>query len=119
MKIIVVDDSEIVREMARGTLEDAGFRVILLDSPFSLSKVLQTERPDLALVDVNMPALRGDKVVQITGRHNLFKCPIVLYSETPEAELRAITLQVGAAGCIHKNLTGAEFVAAVRSFLPK
>ena len=61
-KIIVVDDSEICRDTAQLMLEEAGFEVITLGSPLGFSKTLLAEKPHLALVDVSMPALKGNRI---------------------------------------------------------
>ena len=59
IKILLVDDSEFCRDMARLMLSPAGFTVLTIDSPLGFSKTLLQEKPDLALVDVTMPALNG------------------------------------------------------------
>lgn len=49
-------------------LEEAGYVVITVESPFGLSSALTREQPDVVLVDVTMPGLSGDKLVEITLR---------------------------------------------------
>lgn len=59
-KVLIVDDSQLVLGMTKTVLERAGVSVVALDSPIGFTKVLSEERPDLALIDVGMPALSGD-----------------------------------------------------------
>jgi CheY-like chemotaxis protein len=101
--IVVVDDSEICLEVARLALERRGHQVLAFDSPFGLPKVLNEMRPDLVLLDVNMPALQGDKVAAIVLKSRRYRCPIVFLSDRPSAELAALTASCGATGHINKT----------------
>lgn len=102
-KILLVDDSEIVRETVRLTLGEQGYEVVTLDGPFGFSRALLDERPDLVLMDVSMPALRGDRLAEVAKRSALHTCPIVLFSTHPEEELKALAAECGAAGYIRKT----------------
>jgi CheY-like chemotaxis protein len=102
-KIMLVDDSEIVRDMVRLTLGEHGYEVVTLDGPFGFSRALLDERPDLVLMDVTMPALRGDRLAEVAQRSALHSCPIVLFSTHPDEELTALAAECGAAGYIRKT----------------
>jgi CheY-like chemotaxis protein len=111
-KILVVDDSTIALELARIRLEEAGFDVETLDSPFGFSAALRSQKPDLVLLDVSMPALQGDRLLQIAHRNvnpsqrgataSQGSCPVVLYSDRPEQELAALAHACGADGYVRK-----------------
>jgi len=103
-KILVVDDSPTVRAGATWVLQRAGYEVVVLDSPFAFSQVLNSEKPDLVLMDVSMPGLRGDKLVEIAQRYDAHRCPIVLFSSQPDEELSALVRTLGIAGFIPKDL---------------
>src|SRR5262245_37790361 len=116
-KILIVDDSEICREIVRFVLEGRGHRVIALESPFGLAARLNQERPDLVLVDVSMPALEGPKLVEIALSHDLHRCPIVLYSDRSTDELRELVRTSGAVGFIQKTADAEHLAREVESFL--
>jgi two-component system OmpR family response regulator len=116
-KILVVDDSEICREVARSALEAGGFVVTALESPIGLSLAVQRERPALVLIDVMMPALSGDKAVAVLRGRRLHKCAMVLYSDRPSAELNELAVAAGAAGYICKSADVGALVQSVRRFL--
>jgi CheY-like chemotaxis protein len=115
--ILVVDDSEICREAVRATLEERGYRVVTVDGPIGFCSILSRERPDLVLLDVLMPALRGDQLVVITRQFRLHRCPLVLFSSLPRDELRRLAGVCGAAGYITKTEDKGALVRAVESFL--
>ncbi len=116
-KVMVIDDSEIVREMARGVLEDGGYEVFTLDTPFGFSQAVREEKPDLVMVDVNMPGLSGDKVVEIFTRRGQSHCPIVFYSERSEADLQNMVVTAGAAGYIQKKSGADGILSTVKKLI--
>jgi diguanylate cyclase (GGDEF)-like protein len=72
-KILVVEDEEILRELLRDVLEQAGFNVVVSpDGKDGLEKIY-SENPDLILLDCQMPKMDGYEVLQ-----NLRKDPIMI-----------------------------------------
>nr|WP_285859179.1 response regulator transcription factor [Bhargavaea ginsengi] len=59
VKILVVDDDPGIRELVRITLQDAGYRVAVAGDAIGALSLLDTEHPDLAVVDVMMPGMDG------------------------------------------------------------
>jgi CheY-like chemotaxis protein len=102
-RVIVVDDSEICREIARIALEARGHEVTLLESPLGLTRAMHELKPDLVLLDVSMPTLDGDKAAHILRQHNPTRCPVVFLSDRPPEQLSAIAASTGAAGHIGKT----------------
>lgn len=66
-KVMIVDDSEIVLAVAQFALESAGYQVVTHPRPSGCIALILQEKPDLLLVDVNMPGLNGDTVVKMLG----------------------------------------------------
>jgi DNA-binding response OmpR family regulator len=115
-KIVVLDDSDLIRALVKESLEESGFEVIDLDTPLGFSNLLRRERPDLALVDVTMPTLSGDKLAEIAIRLGV-GCPIVLFSDRPATELAALVQSTRANGFIKKTGDMGELVRQVNQFL--
>ena len=116
-KIMIVDDNEVVREVVQTVLAERGNDVIALESPFDFAATLQREKPDLVLMDVNMPALQGDVIVGLVGPYSLHKCPIVLHSDRSETELEDLVARSGAAGFIRKTGDPDELWHRIEEFL--
>lgn len=116
-KLLIVDDSAIIREFVQTVLEEE-YEVIGLDSPTGFSRILVQEKPDVVLMDVSMPALSGDKLVEIALRSGLHRCPIVLFSDRSDAELARLVEECGAAGYIRKSQDPASLSLKLRRFLP-
>ena len=119
-KILVIDDSEIVIAAVRMILEDAGYTVVTLNSPFGTSPRILRERPDLVLLDLMMPGLTGDKIVEVVRRTPaLVNTLIVLHSDRSAEELAAAAQRCGADGFILKTCEEQELVTQVQQWLAK
>lgn len=62
--ILVVDDNEANRALARHTLEDEGYRVVLAVDGAEAIAAFERERPDCVLLDVRMPGVDGFEVCE-------------------------------------------------------
>ena len=85
-KILIVDDSEIVLEMARDALEEGGFSVITAAGIVEANAFIYAEdKPDLIILDVMLPILDGDKKAKMLKDDELTRhIPILLISSKPE-----------------------------------
>jgi DNA-binding NarL/FixJ family response regulator len=101
-KIAIVDDSVFARKCVRVAL-GATYEYIELDSALIVPAALDREAPDLVLMDVNMPGLNGNRLVEVIRRSVHHRCPIVLLSDTPEPKLAELARACGAAGYIQKS----------------
>jgi len=103
-KIVVIDDSEIVLEVTKGALEGAGYDVVTHDRPAGCVALILHEKPDLVLMDVNMPGLGGDTIVSVLGKAAPTSDTIVLLHSSLSAEvLRSKATTAGAHGFIQKS----------------
>jgi len=116
-KVLIVDDNEVCRAVVRESLELDGFDVIELENPLGMSRVVNHEKPDVVLMDVEMPAMEGDKAVEILLKHRLHDCKILLYSGRPPKELATLARNCGAAGFVPKSVTDAALAKAIRAHL--
>jgi two-component system chemotaxis response regulator CheY len=112
--VLVIDDSEIVLESVRTTLEDAGFIVTTRSMAYGSSWEILERKPDVVLVDVNMPGLSGQDIVAIArARADLGKTRVLLFSSEPPEKLEALARGCGAHGWIRKTADHAELAEAV------
>lgn len=112
-KILIVDDSAIVRGLLTDWLQQAGHVPVAIDSPASFARATAVEQPDLVLMDVDMPGLPGTKLAAL----GLTRCPIVLHSARNAEELAAACRTCGAAGFIEKTNDSRSFLQKLEGFL--
>ena len=116
-KILLIDESEFSREVTRVALEQHGFQVVELPSALDMNAVLARERPDLVLMDVDLPALEGDEALTIARRYAPQRCPVVLYSGLPLSELEVFARACGADGFVSKTAGADTLIGMVRRLL--
>lgn len=79
--ILVVDDDEIMRNAMKRILENEGYKVILAIDGLELSKILETSRLDMILLDVNLPWVDGYELCRLIKEHHSLKdVPLILVS---------------------------------------
>jgi two-component system aerobic respiration control protein ArcA len=79
--ILVVDDDEIMRSALKRILENEGYKVVLAVDGLELSKILETSRLDMILLDVNLPWVDGYELCRLIKDHHALKdVPLVLVS---------------------------------------
>jgi class 3 adenylate cyclase len=117
--VAMVDDEPLVVELTRAFLEDAGYRRFISTSdPTTAIEMLQREKPDVLLLDINMPKVTGFDVLSIKQRDPALKHlpAIVLTSaDDPETKLRALDL--GASDFLRKPVDPSELVLRMRNTL--
>ena len=117
-KILVIDDDEKALGVAKRQLEAAGYDVITSESALKLPVIVQREKPDLVLLDVEMPALRGEHVLELSAMFDFLRdLPIVLLSGKSEEELQALVAKSNARGYIRKGNNPMTFVQQVERFV--
>lgn len=79
--VMVVDDSPTVRKLVSLTLERRGYRVISAFDGVAAIKELGSCRPDLILLDINMPRLDGYRLCKLIKKHEATQSiPVVMLS---------------------------------------
>ncbi len=100
---LVVDDSITMRVAAEQMLETLGFVPILARDGEEALTVLSNKRPDVMLVDIDMPRINGFDLLRrlqtLYPQHNL---PIIMISTREGKEDRALAFELGAKQYLQK-----------------
>ena len=81
IKILTIDDEEIIRFTISGLLEDHGYEVFQAADGFSGIEAFKTHKPDLVLVDIKMPNMSGLEVIKHITKLTT-EVPIIVISGT-------------------------------------
>jgi two-component system cell cycle sensor histidine kinase/response regulator CckA len=116
--ILVVDDEDIVRSMAKRVLERNGYTVILAEDGKAAVEALGQRKSDICLVllDMTMPVMNGHEAF----RHIRMISPdvrVVLSSGYNEMEAIRRFTNKGLAGFIQKPYTSVELARKVKTVL--
>ena len=113
--ILVVDDEPKIVKLARDYLERSGFRVLSAAEGTTALAMTRRERPDLVVLDLNLPGLDGLDVCRAIRRDS--NVPIIMLTARGEEADRLIGLELGADDYISKPFSPRELVARVRAVL--
>lgn len=118
VRILVVDDDALVRQMCRSLLQEQRFEVIeARDGQEGLIQVRQA-MPDLVLMDVEMPKMDGLACVQHLKKDELTRhIPIMMISARAEKHDFEDALEVGVDEYITKPFLPKEFLFRIESVL--
>lgn len=64
IKVLVIDDDDLVRETLEAILEEGGFEVELASGGHELERRLETFIPDVLVTDIFMPRMDGIEVIR-------------------------------------------------------
>lgn len=106
-RILIVDDDPAHLDSTRGILEEEGYEVFTHGQPFGSTAVIAEVKPDLVLLDVNMPGLSGDRLAEVYRANARTRTTrVVLYSSNDEDALRAASRRLQLDGYICKGSPG-------------
>jgi DNA-binding response OmpR family regulator len=113
--IIVVDDEAPAREMVGDYLKMHGFTVTLCDGGKSLRAEIEIKRPDLVVLDLNMPEEDGLSIIRdLKAKTNV---PVIMLTATASPIDRVVGLEIGADDYVAKPCELRELMARIRSVL--
>jgi chemosensory pili system protein ChpA (sensor histidine kinase/response regulator) len=94
--IMVVDDSLTVRRVTQRLLEREGYRVLLAKDGVDALEQLQETRPELMLVDIEMPRMDGfDLTRNVRGDERTREIPIIMITSRSADKHRNVALELG------------------------
>ena len=114
-KILVVDDELDIVKVVRAYLEQSGFRVVTAADGHHALTVFRHEKPDLVVLDLNLPKMDGLDVCRAIRRDS--NTPVIMLTARVDEADRLIGLEIGADDYIVKPFSPREVVARVRTVL--
>jgi CheY-like chemotaxis protein/Tfp pilus assembly protein PilZ len=117
-KVLIVDDVNFFLDVQRHMLAQVECDILTARSGLEALRTIKKERPQLVLLDYNMPDLNGDKTCEIIKRDPRYKdIPIVIVSSEPGEDAKTRCLAAGADCYLTKPVDQMEFIEAVSKLL--
>jgi len=96
-KVLVVDDSEMVRSIHSFIFKSVGYEVIEAANGYEALEKLYQSEIDLIATDVNMPKMDGIELVRNIRKEDKYKdIPIIIISTESEAKDKQVGFNAGA-----------------------
>jgi two-component system chemotaxis response regulator CheY len=113
-KIIIIDDSQTVRQEVRGLLAGAGYEIIEAEDGVEGAEAIRgNESASLAICDVNMPRLGGLEMLESLRADGRTGIPVVMLTTEGRPDLIERARASGAKGWIVKPFKPNLLLAAV------
>ena len=117
-RILVVEDNPLNRLLVHDILELRGHAVVEAATVDEARALLERERPDLLLLDVQIPGGGGEAVIrEVRQRPDLADLPIIAVTSLAMPGDRERLLSIGFQGYLSKPIDTRTFGAAVESYL--
>ena len=116
--ILLVDDDHEIREMTSLLLGGAGFEVRTAGSGEEAIYRTQQERPDLILLDINMPGVDGWETLRLLREDERTQhTPVIMFSVNFELREKLYALQQGAQDYVTKPFDTDGLLRRIREAL--
>ena len=117
--ILIVDDEEDFHRILRRVLEPEGYKVVSSLSAEEAMRLLEAVVPDLAILDWNLPGMKGLELAKALKQNPRFKkIPLIIYtvreSETDQVDAYSHGIQF----FLTKPAQSAVLIAKVNQLLP-
>ncbi|AMO70891.1 response regulator [Sphingorhabdus sp. M41] len=117
-RIIYAEDDELVGEVVRDTLMDAGHAVGVIGDGVTALQVAKIKNPDLIILDCSMPRMGGVEVLRrIRNHQELFSTPVLMLTGRSSAADEQIAFDAGATEYLKKPFDRDELVFIIENML--
>lgn len=118
--VLLVEDNQDNADFVIRILEPAGYEIRHVVRGLEATQVVRTQRPDLVLLDLNLPDIDGRNLI-LTLRHQLGRelaPPIVAVTARTGQTEEMLAARFGCTAFVRKPFDPREFLALVRSLAP-
>ena len=114
--VLIVDDEISILRSLSGLLSDEGFEVMTAANGYEALKVVDTESPDLVLLDIWMPGIDGIETLKEIKKNNPF-IQVIIISGHGTIETAVKATKLGAFDLIEKPLSIDKVIVAINNAL--
>lgn len=117
-RILIVDDSESIREVVSFTLENEGYSVLSAVDGKDALKHFDGNTIDLLITDLHMPNMNGIELIKEVRKMEKYqRIPILFLTTESQAAKKMEAKEAGATGWIIKPFVPAKLIAAINKVI--
>jgi DNA-binding response OmpR family regulator len=118
--ILIVDDDLKILAILRALLIPWGFKITTLSDPQKFWEVVPVVKPDLLILDVEMPIINGLELCQsVRDRADWAHLPIIFLTARTESSLIQQVFAIGADDFVNKPVVGPEIIARITNLMER
>jgi DNA-binding response OmpR family regulator/HPt (histidine-containing phosphotransfer) domain-containing protein len=118
--ILIVDDDLKILAILRALLVPWGFKITTLSDPQKFWEVVPVAKPDLLILDVEMPIISGLELCQsVRDRADWSHLPIIFLTARTEPSLIQQVFAIGADDFVNKPVVGPEIIARITNLMER
>jgi two-component system, NarL family, invasion response regulator UvrY len=115
MKVLIVDDHPLVLSGCRALLKDTDdMEMVSAGDAATAQRLYQAERPDVAVIDINLPDVSGFELARRIMRIDP-AARLMMFSMNDDSMFAAQAIETGAKGYFCKSDHPQEFIEAIRA----
>jgi DNA-binding response OmpR family regulator len=115
MRILVCEDEILTLKTIEFALKREGHEVIEASDGDQGKKILQEEKVDLLITDINLPYAKGLELLRFINTHLEPRVPVIIVSGITLDETKDHALELGAIGYLTKPFDPAELAGLINS----
>ena len=116
--VMIVDDSVTVRKVTSRLLERQGYDIVTAKDGVDAIEQLENVRPDLMLLDIEMPRMDGFEVTNLVRHHDIHRnLPIIMITSRTGEKHRERAFSLGVTHYMGKPFQEAELLANVQELI--
>lgn len=116
--ILVVEDNEKNRKLARDVLKVKGYRVVEADSAEAALERVGEEPPDLVLMDIHLPGMTGIQALErLREKASTRNIPVIAFTASVMPQDKHQITSAGFDGFVAKPINLKEFTATIAAIL--
>ncbi len=113
-RILVVEDDDALANMYRSALSFAGFDVAIAGDGLTALEDIDTDRPDLVVLDLNLPQLGGDRILtEVAATPDTCDIPVIVVTGADQ-----VTTTGHVSAIVRKPCDPVALVALIEQTLP-
>lgn len=101
--VLIVDDDEVHLELMKRKLERYGFTVLAVSNPIGVTNKVRTMQPDVVLMDIGIPAIRGDRLLDLVRKKAPSTTRFFYHSSLDSEELQRMAERDSMTGWFSKS----------------
>jgi DNA-binding response OmpR family regulator/signal transduction histidine kinase len=114
-RVLVIDDEPQILRYVQRTVEEAGFRAIVTGDPEEALRMVESDDPDMVLIDLQLPGIDGFELLRRV--RELSGVPVMFLTARSDSEVAARALRAGAGDYVTKPFAPSELVARIEASL--